>query len=135
MKNLIVIVFICFCISFARQLKIEKNASLRDSSHFRTSQVTTYLRPGEVFEIIDTYADWYYVEIIDGSIHKGKKGWIWQGRLDIDGKDAGITQKGVTLREGPDGKSKAMNYIINGAWVRIIKSKVTWYKISGGKHS
>ena len=86
------------------------------------------------FDVTDSYGAYYKVEVTEGSLNIGKIGWMWVGVLEFDkGKEtATVGEKGVTLRGKPEKGDNQICFVINGAKVKILDVKASWYNIGAG---
>lgn len=143
---------VLFGLSQAANFRItsEKGLAVKQSMPWRESEVITNLDKGDVREIVDTFADYYEVEVISGKVldistkstNLGIKGVMWVGcwtnhagaQAIVGGKDA--PQGASLLNENPrsgfdDAKPASIKaYVWPGSVVRVIKPFSTWYKIA-----
>ena len=127
----VLFVILLIGVLFSEKLIICQWANARDKMPFSKSKDIGNVMQGEEYEIVDRYSDYQYVEIIGGSIHKGKKGYMWSERI----KNGKVIIEGVSLRSEPkyDANNKDKYRIAKirvGARIRILRpSKVIFYKI------
>ena len=125
----IIFILILFSLLFSEKLEITIGCNVRDKVPFSKSKIINQTHRGYTHEIIDTWADWIYVEILDGE-YRGKVGYMWQGIIKyFKGDDMYLViKKGGVLREKPNKNSKVI-YIKKNTQLGIIKRLVNWYKI------
>lgn len=82
-----------------------------------------------VFDVIDTYADWYKVKIMSGT-QEGEIGYMYRGTINFTNNTIG--GQGAALREKPSSASRVLTTILAGTSISIIAADVIWYKISLG---
>lgn len=146
MKKLIMLSLIIFLFSWADRIKIASDCNVRSSSDINTSEVKGQALKGNVYEILDTFGDYYEIKVVEGeskkytSDHVGKDGFMWSKRIDPD-KEM-ITIEGCTLRSSPDkprdktpensgDDSNFVAKVKKNAKIKIIRLMITFYKIQG----
>jgi hypothetical protein len=94
------------------------------------SEVICYAAKGDVYIVTDVKPAWYFVEVMEKSKQKGKKAWIWAKIVEEKNGVFTVGGKGAILRTQPKKKvSTLIGYIINGAVLKILDKKATWYKV------
>ena len=131
--SLLVILSILLVSLMAEQAKIKDWCNVREAPAPKATVVTNGF-PGQVFDIMDTHGDYYKVEIMDGDKDIGQKGWIWVGKMDLNNSktEAIIKEPGVTMRTLPNKKGEVICAINEGASVKVLEVKATWYKFLPG---
>ncbi len=138
MKKLILISMIMIMVLFSKTITIKVDANIR-ADHSAKSEVIGSIKAGRTIEVLSSFADYVYLDVVSGSDHAGKTGWMWSERVD-NGK---VIIEGCTLRSSPEKKydntqndtSDDHNFIAKvrkGANVKVIKSNIIWYKIEDG---
>lgn len=141
MKKTLMFVCMLAVSLIAEKIAITEACQIRDGERWRESKKIGVAMEGTMHDVLDTFGDWYEVEVIEGSDHVGKKGYMWEAR--IDRANGNILVEGLTLRKTPErprdntpaDTGDDVNFIAKvkaGAKVKIIRVIPTWYKIAAG---
>ncbi len=142
--KLILIFTISLVASFAETINIKKGVNIRENPSIKSS-VIGIIRGGDVYQVLESYSDYIYIEVIKGedkkhtSDHLGKKGWMWSERI----KDGYVIIKGCTLRSSPEkiaddtpnDTSDDHNFVAKvkkNAKIKVIKKNIIWFRIDEG---
>lgn len=128
MKNIILILSIMLSFVFAESVKANCAAFIYAEPDSKSTQVGT-TSDGHIYEVIDTVASYHKVKVIDSDWEKEKIGWVWSKRV----ADDKISHQGVTFRMFPEKiNDNIIGFLKAGRKVKILESKIIWYKISDG---
>ncbi len=146
MKKILLIILIFTALLMAlysnQTLETTEACQVRDSSAWRTSEKIGIAIGGWEFETIDTFGDWYLVNLSVGTticldrkekperikLKEPLQIYVWSGCLDV--QNSVIINSGVNIRSGPEkNESTYKGSILQGTKVEIIECLVTWYKV------
>ena len=143
-----ILLTILFLVSFAvagNQIKMTEACQIRNTSDWRTSTNVGVIQSNETTTVLETYGDWVQVEVVSGSDHAGKTGYMWSKRVgDSNVGTSVVIIEGCTLRSSPEKVSDNTpadtaddtNFVAKvrkGAVLKIIKVVPTWYRIGPNK--
>ena len=124
-----------FCLAIPAQsesLIIKTSCQIRDTSDFKTSTQIGVALEKESFEILDRFGDYYFVSVYDIGQKSVFKGWMWQGKMEINGLKFEVIDQGVSLRSSPAKDYKVIVNVLPGSSGQILNAKYTWFKIKKG---
>ena len=129
MKKLIIFLMVAFCFLMAETITTKDWANVRNSSDYKTSKVVDKIPAGN-YDVISTYGDWTKIEVISGSKYAGSIGWIYTPCID-----GTKIIRGCVIRKTSGKDGEKIGSIKEGAEIKIIDCKITWYEISYGEKS
>ena len=96
MKKVLALLIVLSMFLYSEKVMLTKLGNGREAPS-KNGQWHMYVCPGCVFDVVEEYGDYVFVEILTGTDHVGKKGYIWTKRE----KDGKVIKEGVCLRSTP----------------------------------
>ena len=135
-KSMLIIITIASFI-FGKTITTTSGLNVREKPSAKSDVIST-VEKGTTLDVIEEYAAYIKVDVLGGTIHKGKTGWMWSER--IDEKKGKVIIEGTTLRSSPEkiadstpaDTSDDHNFLAKvrvGADVKVIEKKIIWVMI------
>ena len=128
MKKLILFLILVFSMIYAETKLTMTICNVRESYSAKSEKITI-IDAGEEVEVLGVYGDYKKVEVIAGSDHVGKIGYMWIKLIDEKGGKYYVGGEGTSLREKPTKNSKRIANVAPKAELKILDTEVTWYKV------
>lgn len=125
MKSILLMILFSTVFIFAESKVVMNGAPVR-LNHTVSAPVVATIEAKTEIVILESYSVWTKINIIDGSIHTGKTGWVFSPLLNGDS----IGGKGSNVRTEPSSSSTILFSVKGGATITKLEYKYTWYKVS-----